>query len=154
MSLAAQMTADRADQRQSTLLWVAVVGVIVALVGGFYVFSDPDVRFCRRTLAQLVNSDLSVSRAIDWPHLQALEVNVGATYAALPNRQEQVSYEQAFIRSFAQGFRQSGGRLNGFTRWSVARDGTVSADYPAKQKTLVFHLSAGRPHQLEGIGWK
>ena len=132
-----------------------VIGAIAAalVMGGFSLLSDPDIRFCRRALAQLVNMNLSVGRSIDWAHLQALEVNVGATYAALPSRQEQADYEQAFIRNFAGGFRKNGGRLDGFTRWRVASDGTVSADYPAKQKTLVFHLSGGKGRQLEGLGW-
>ena len=154
----AQMGADiranlRVNQRQSASLWVVVIaGVLMAALGGFYALSDPDVRLCHRVLAQLVNADLAVSRSIDWDHLQALDANVGATYAALQNREERVGYERAFIRNFAEGFRKSGGRLSAFTHWRAEPDGTVSADYPAKQKTLVFRLSGRR--QVDGIAWK
>ena len=134
--------------------FLVVVGVILVIVGGFYLCSDSDVRLCRRVLVQLVNANPSVSRVIDWDHLQALEVNVGATHAVLPTRQEQMNYEQAFIRSFAEGFRKSGGQLSAFTHWRAEPDGTVSADYPAKHKTLVFRLTGSGRHQVDGIVWR
>ena len=133
---------------------VGAIGVVVAalVMGGVYLSSDPDVRLCRRALAHLVNGNLSAGRAIDWAHLQALDVDVGAAYAALPNRQEQLNYERAFIQNFAGGFRKNGGRLDALTHWRVEPDGTVSVDYPAKQTTLVFRLSGRR--QVDGIAWK
>ena len=132
--------------------YVALIIMIAAGAMGVYLFSDHDVRLCRQVLAQLVNGNLAVGRAIDWAHLQALDVDVGAAYAALPNRPEQLNYERAFIRNFAEGFRKSGGRLGAFTHWRAEPDGTVSADYSAKQKTLVFRLSGRR--QVDGITWK
>ena len=145
------MNAPNSQSRIQHVL--VVVGVILAVAAGVYLWTGSDVRLCRRVLAQLVNADPSVSRAIDWSRLQALEVNVGATYAALANRQEQMDYEHAFIRSFAEGFRKSGGQLSAFTHWRAEPDGSVSADYPAKRKTLVFRLSGSGRHQVDGIVW-
>ena len=143
-----------ATQRQSAV-WMAAIGLLIAAGWGVvHLCSDPDIRFCRRVLGQLVNGNPSVSRVIDWAHLQALDVNVGATYAALPNQQEQLNYERAFVRNFAVGFRKSGGQLSAFTHWRAEPDGTVSADYPAKHKTLVFRLTGSGRHQVDGIAWK
>ena len=129
------------------------VGVVV-IIAALLRLSDRDVRFCRGVLHDLVMGRQSVQSRIDWERVTAMGVDIGATYAQLPNDGERAQYRRAFIRNFADGFRKSGGRLDGFTHWMVAPDGTVSADYPAKGKTLVFHLSAGGHRQLEGIGWR
>ena len=131
----------------------AGLAVVVAMVVMNLVNSD--VRWCQRVFAGLVKGNPSVRSAIAWDRFRAEDVDVGATYARLPNAQEQLGYQQGFIQSFSKGFQEEGGRLRSFTNWRAETDGSVAVDYPAKQKTLLFHLSAeaGR-RQLVGIGWQ
>ena len=130
----------------ATVAVAAAAGVLIHRAG------SGDVRLCRRVFAGLVHGDAKVRAAIDWERLKALDVDVGAAYAQLPDAQEKRNYQDAFIRSFAEGFRQGGATLRAFTNWRLGEDGTVSADYPAKQKTLRFRLSASGT-QVREIGW-
>ena len=131
---------------------LALVAGIAAAAAFAHLSGSPEVRLCRRVFAGLVNGHEAVRAAIDWERLKALDVDVGAAYAQLPDEQEQRNYQDAFVRSFAEGFRQGGATLRAFTNWRLGEDGTVSADYPAKQKTLRFRLSVSGK-QVQEIGW-
>ena len=137
------------------LEYVAAAGVAAVAAMVVMNLANSDVRLCRGIFARLAKGDPSVRNAIAWERFQAEDVNVGATYAGLPSPQEQLGYQQAFIRAFAAGFQHEGGRVGAFTHWRVEPNGSVAADYPAKRKTIVFELSSetGRP-QLAGIRWQ
>ena len=129
-------------------LAVGAAMVVVNLV-------NSDVALCRRTFAGLVKGDPAMRHAIAWDRLRAEDVDVGASYTKLTGALDRLTYQQTFIKAFAEGFRHEGGTLKSFTHWRAEPDGSVAVDYPAKQKTLVFELSseAGRP-QVVGIRWK
>jgi hypothetical protein len=105
-----------------------------------------------------VSGRQSVQSRIDWERLKALEVDVGATYAALPDEKEREAYRQAFIERFSRGFGSTGAGLKDFAGWRVqerAEDRTVvAADYPKKRKVLLFELSALGGRKVTGIRWQ
>lgn len=147
---------------------VAVVGLIVLLLRNP---QEDTVRWTRRTFEALASGRASVQPRIAWEALQAVGVDVGATYTKLPNAREQAQYRQAFLRELAAGFRQAGARPEAFVNWRIAeksaeaaemsaegaeksgRMTVVAADYPDKQKTLLITLTAGKPRQVVGIQW-
>lgn len=141
------------SEQRVGMAFVAASVVAAAAAGALIVRAGSgEVRRCQRVFAGLARGDAGVRAAIDWERLKALDVDVGAAYAQLPDEQEKREYERAFIRSFAQGFRQGGAAVKGFTNWRMSEDGTVRADYPAKQKTLRLRLSPdGR--RVQEIGW-
>jgi len=131
---------------------LALVAGVAAAAAFAHLSGSPEVRLCRRVFAGLVNGNEAVRAAIEWERLKALGVDVGAAYARLPDEREQQEYQQAFVRSFAEGFQRGGATLRSFTNWRLGEDGTVSVEYPAKQKTLRFRLSA-TGKQVQEIGW-
>lgn len=149
------MTADRSVP----MIGYTVLG-LVAIAGLVFVAraSQGEVGFCREVLKGLAEGKPSVKGRIAWERLLALDVDVGATYQALPNEEERAKYRQAFVVSFSLGFRQQGGSVKAFQRWRVhERRGThvvVAADYPAKQKTLLMGIPASGPKKLETIQWQ
>ena len=132
--------------------------LLVAAVASGLSWFGRDVRFCRDVLTDLARGRQSAQARIDWDRLKALDVDVGATYAKLPNEQEKRQYRQAFIANFATGFSQSGARLDGFANWRVqsdqAGDRVVAADYKPKQKTLLFRISGAWRKRLEAMQWE
>ena len=135
---------------------LAILAAVVLVVIARIVQSD--VAFCREVFRGLVEGKPSVQRRIDWEHLSALNVNVGATYTRLPNDQERADYRRTFIEHFSKGFRQVGGTTAGFRHWRVlARKDqkvVVAADYEAKQKTLLMSVPASGTRKLETIQWQ
>jgi len=138
----------------------SIILVLIVIAGWLLsrlVFTS-DVAFCREVLKGLATSDMQVISKIDWEHLSAVGVDVGATYRALPTPQDRLRYERTFVQKFSEGFRQSGGRLEAFRDWRLqAREGDralVAVESEAKQKTLVFSVSAARPKKVEAIQWQ
>ena len=139
----------------SAALLMAIGAIAVFVMRG----SGNDVEVCRRVFQGLAEGRPGVHRRIDWERLKALDVDVGAAYAALPNDQERAGYRRAFIERFSAGFRGTGGSSDAFVRWRAqgrADDGrvVVAADYAAKQKTLLLRLSGGWNKKLVGIQWQ
>lgn len=137
-----------------------IVLLLLAAAAAVFIMriSQSEVGFCREVLKGLAEGKPSVKGRIAWERLRALDVDVGATYQALPNEVERSKYRQAFVLSFSQGFRRQGGSVKAFQRWRVhERRGTqvvVAADYPAKQKTLLMGIPASGPRKLETIQWQ
>ena len=139
----------------SAALLMAIGAIAVVIMRG----SGNDVELCRRVFQGLAEGRQGVHRRIDWQRLKALDVDVGAAYAALPNDQERVRYRRAFIEQFCAGFRGTGGHSDAFVRWRAqgrADDGrvVVAADYATKQKTLLLQLEGGWNKKLVGIQWQ
>ena len=135
-----------------------VLGLVVLAI---LVLRNPQqdaVRWTRQTFELLVSGRSSAQARIAWERLSAVGVDVGATYAKLPNAREQAGYRQAFLRELASGFRRSGARAESFVNWRIMEQSdeaiVVAADFPAKQKTLLMTLTVGKPRQVTGIGWK
>lgn len=147
------------NDQKIPMIGYAMLG-LVAIAGVAFVAraSRSEVGFCREVLKGLAEGKPSVKGRIAWERLRALDVDVGATYQALPNEEERAKYRQAFVLSFSQGFRQQGGAVKAFQRWRVhERRGTqvvVAADYVSKQKTLLMGIPASGPKKLETIQWQ
>ena len=116
-----------------------------------------ELRVCRDVLRGLIDGSPSIGRSIDWEHLRALGVDVGATYRQLPNERERAGYRQAFIEQFANGFRRASGVADGFRAWRVQRRAdaavVVAADYEAKHRTLLMSVSSARSQKVEKMEW-
>ncbi|MBI4322872.1 MAG: hypothetical protein HY596_01205 [Candidatus Omnitrophica bacterium] len=130
--------------------------VVVALIGALRL-TRSDVARCREVFQDLARGKRSVQQRIDWGQLHAIGVNVGATYAGLPDEGARVTYRRLFVEHFSKGFLQTGARLDEFVRWRVhertPEQVVVAADYPAKQKTLLLTMAVSGK-KLEGIQWQ
>ena len=130
-----------------------VIGALI-IVGGFvWGQFGKDVRICKRVFAGLVEGNQSVGKHLDWSHLKTLGVDLGPDYTSLPTPEAQAAYRQEFIRNFSDGFVRSKADPAGFVEWRSQGDGTVTVEYPAKSKTLVFQLSENGK-QVAGLAWK
>lgn len=122
-----------------TLLFVVVLAAFMF----FLHMRNQEVNLCRYVFSGLVKGSYGVQRFIDWENLQALDVDVAATYNNLANDKEKVNYKKSFIKNFSVGFKQGGGRLKSFTHWRIYdrdREKTVvAADY--RNKIILFTLS-------------
>lgn len=132
---------------------VAVIGVISILY--FLEINKSEVDTCRDILGGLTRGSYSVQSSIAWDKLKAVGADVGAVYSRLPNKKEKSGYRKAFIKSFAQGFKRSGGQLRGFTNWRIDKKDSqktvVAADY--RGKILLFTLyKYGK--KVADIQWK
>jgi len=119
--------------------------------------SRGEVAVGREIFQGLVTGKPSVQKRIDWAHLSAVGVEVGATYTQLPNEQAKAKYRRFFVEYFSKGFRKAGGSPKAFVRWRIQERTpawvVVAADYPAKQKTLLLTMAtSGR--KLQGIQWQ
>ena len=131
------------------------------MVFGAVIFAQrgkDSVTFCQRVLKELIAGRSAVSANIDWNHLQAVGVNVGAQYTALPNDQERAKYRQTFVSGFAHGFAQAKGNIKDFTHWQIegqnAHQITVAANYDLKHKVLLMTIPASGKKMLESLQWQ
>ena len=160
-----------------TLLVVGAAAIAVALSG-----RRTEVTVCRETVRGLIDGSPRVGRSIGWERLQAMGVDVGATYRRLPNERDRSEYRQAFIGQFREGFRRAHGQADGFRHWRVQqRLGErviVAADYtpstrpsagsglaqdsalrtePAglqpHHRTLMLTVPASGPKKVEKMDW-
>ena len=132
---------------------VGVVGLVLLLQP----FHRDEVGFCRRMLGALTTGQWYVQSSIDWEQFQALGVDVGSAYRELPNEEERAKFRQAFIMQCAEGFRKEHGRLGDFINWRLQQRGPVAmvaADYPLKQKTLLFQVSTIGEKRLQQLQWQ
>ena len=140
-------------QGKISVEWSAGLAALVLVGAVIWSLMGQDVRLCKRVFAGLVQGDQSVRKHIDWEHLKALDVDVGTDYTKLPSADEQAAYQQGFVRSFSEGFVRSKADPAGFAGWRAQSDGTVTVEYPAKRKTVVFQLSENGK-QVSGLAWK
>lgn len=136
------------------LVLIAAAAVLLVMRRG-----AGDVAFCRTVLTGLVNGKPSVvAQRLDWEHLNALGLDVGATYTSLPNDAERKQYRQAFVRSVSSEFKRVGGTAKGFSRWRLhGREPgrvVVAADFPAKGKTLLMTLPASGTKKVQALQWQ
>lgn len=134
------------------VLIAAAVGLLIMRRGA------GDVEFCRTVLTGLVNGKPSVAQRLDWEHLNALGLDVGAAYTNLPNDEERKQYRQAFVRSVSSEFKRVGGTAKSFSRWRLhgreAGRVVVAAAFPAKGKTLLMTLPASGTKKVQALQWQ
>ena len=137
-----------------------ILGLCLLAAGASMLWMRQDaVRAGQAALSDLVNGSPSAQARVDWAHLKAMGVDVGATYTRLPNDRERDRYREAFIEHCSRGFRQSSGAgVEVFVRWRrvAQKDGriVVAADYPAKQKTLLVGLSGDWFKKVVSLQWE
>jgi len=119
--------------------------VIIACIVFFLHLKNQEINLCQSILGSLSQGKTTVEKFIDWENLNALGVNVGATYTGLANEKEKADYKKAFIQNFAFGFQKSGGKSVLFRHWRIyQRDSgkvIVACDYSGYNKTLLFIIS-------------
>lgn len=144
-------------KKQSWGGYAGAVALIVVLALAIGRRDQGPVPFCGRVFRGLVDGNRSVEGAIAWERLQAMGVDVGATYTGLANEKERAEYRRAFIQSFGSGFTQGGGEASAFKGWRVdAEEGDrilVAVDYEGRERTLVFGLPASGERMVETIHW-
>jgi hypothetical protein len=129
--------------RKITLL-LAVTGMIVLVVGFFWLTREPDIAFARRVFSGLINGDQAVKEMIDWASFQAMGVDVGNNYAGLPDARQKELYSRAFIANFSVAFSSYGVKFSSFTNWRVSKRGKMSATVAVNgstNKALLFTVS-------------
>ena len=147
------------DQSPRPIVGSVVLVLCVLAVGAFVVrLRGSDVDFCRTLLHALATGQPGSARHIDWNHLQALQTNVGQTYAALPSEQERANYRRAFVQYFAEGFQAGGVSVDTFTHWRIhAREAgqvVVAVDNAAGTRTLLMRVTATGAQKLTGLQWQ
>lgn len=141
------------DVKYAVVMALAVTAVAVAVR-----WNRGDVDLCRDVFRGMVQGNVAVARRIDWAHLQALHVDIGAQYSQITDPKVQSVYRQVFINRFAEGFKYGGGQAVSFVNWRLKertpQGVVVAADYPAKQKILLFTLSTSGPKRVTAIRWQ
>lgn len=99
------------------------------------VASKGDLTFAKNAFESLARGESSATEKIDWPTLQSLGQNVGATYVQIPSETEKVNFQRAFVAQFSAAFREAGGSPDKFENWRVS--------YHDDLKTEVAADSAG-----------
>ena len=138
---------------------VVLLGGIVAVAVFLLMFrASGDVGHGRDVFEGLAGGRASVSGAIDWTRLQALDINIGATYTQLKDDAERARYRTAFLTSFSQAFARIGGTASAFRGWRLAshKPGRliIAADYPAKHKTILLGFADSGEKPLVSIQWQ
>ena len=146
--------------QQTTLRYAVVMLVAAGLVVGALKWmnrSQDDVSFCRQVFRGLVSGSGSVQSRIDWEHLKALDVDIGAAYTKYADEKGKASYRKSFIRGFSYGFAQSHAKPESFVRWRVQErtEGhvVVATDYEGKGKTLLLTIPASGKKKIQAIQW-
>ena len=100
-----------------------------------------DVGFARSTFEALARGDSAVANKIDWAVFTSMGVDFGASYVALSSAVEKEKMVTSFITQFATSFRESGGKVEGFTNWRVVSHDSqkteVAADSPNGVLTVI-----------------
>lgn len=155
------LTTQTPIQRNETHATIVYAVLAMALVGAVIFFvrlPHSDVDFCRSVFTGLAKGRASAQHHIDWQHLKAMGIDVGASYTGFRSEFDRVKYKKWFIQGFADGFARTGAEVGFFTNWRVAkRDGTrttIEVDYPRLGKTLLFVIQSNGKKLVEEIQWK
>ena len=97
--------------------------------------SKGDLTFAKSTFESLARGDSVAMENIDWPTLQSLGQNVGASYVQIPSETGKINFQKAFVAQFSASFREVGGSPDQFENWRVS--------YHDDLKTEVAADSAG-----------
>lgn len=107
---------------------------------------------------RMLSGDLAVTRSIDWPHFEAMGIDVGKEYRAYARAEQKQLYAQFLLRSIPVGFQRAQGEAKSFVNWRLyektAGRAVVAADDAAHGKTLLLTLTndLGR-WKLTAISW-
>ena len=108
-----------------------------------------DVSFARTTLELMIDGRYSARSRLDWPVLKIMSADIGQEYSKFKTSQDRESYEQSFIKSFAEGYKKAGAKTSAFFGWRAFSDYktknpniTVVAAYAHDKTTdLLFLIS-------------
>jgi hypothetical protein len=134
--------------------------IFAGIIFAIFLFGSQkdDVSFCRDIFRGFVTGSQSLQGYVDWQHLKALGLDVGATYSKLPNQQEKDDYRREFYKNFSASFKRNNGAFSAFTNWRIYSQnssGTIIAvNYNLKSKTALFTLSGSGNKQLTDIKWE
>ena len=146
------------DEIQVRVQYGVLALAFVAALGFVSQLHNREVKFCRSVLSGLIDGDPSVLPLVNWEHFNAVGLNIGDTYTHLADEHERVQYEESFVAHFSEAFHKEGRTVKDFTNWrKLGERGNqvaVAADYPAKNKTLLFLIPADGPKKLEGLQWQ
>lgn len=129
----------------------AAVALVLAagLLNLFGCAVEDDVSFARKVMAGLVAGHYSVRGSIDWASLKVMDKDVGAEYNSLPNEQEKVDYQRAFIDNFKKGFQEQRATFKSFNQWRLFSDKdpnikVVAAGCRDRHKVFLFSIRHAR----------
>ena len=152
--------ADAPGKKKKTYPGLGYVVVTMTAMGALLFgikWLHRDVEFCRSVFRGLAHGRAAVQQHIDWEHLKAVGVDVGATYTGLPSDLERERYRQTFVLAFSRGFELTGARATNFVNWRVAERQpdtiTVAADYPLTKQTLLFVIPSAGTKRIGAIRW-
>ncbi len=140
------------------ILGVVLISLAVIFIIFLRVNPKNDVELCRDIFRGFVEGTGSMQNYIDWAHLKALGLDVGATYSKLPNAQEKGDYRREFYKNFSVSFKRNAGRFEAFTNWRIYEQNgattIIAADYKEKSKTVLFTLSGFEKKKITNIKWE
>ena len=119
--------------------------LVIGFLNLFGCAAEDDVSFARKVMAQLVAGRYSVRGSIDWASLRVMDKDISAEYRSLPNEQEKLDYQRAFIDNFKKGFQTQRATLNSFKNWRLFSDKdknikVVAAGCQDRHKVFLFSI--------------
>jgi hypothetical protein len=118
--------------------------------------SKGDLTFAKSTFESLARGDSVAMENIDWPTLQSLGQNVGASYVQIPSETGKINFQKAFVAQFSASFREVGGSPDQFENWRVSYHDDlkteVAADSAGGTVTITVTERDGR-ERISGLGF-
>ena len=137
--------------------YALLIGAVIVAVWATRQVSVGVPGFCRQTFRELASGKPSAQSRLEWERLSAMGLDVGMAYRSFARGQDRQRYMQKFIQSFANSFRQQGAKPDDFVRWRLVGETpvylVVGADYPAKQRTLLFAVPKDGKRRVAAIQW-
>ncbi len=149
------MPFKKEDLEAYNCIIIAVV-LILALLIIWLRLQNQNVYFTRQAYSGLIKGDLKAAEQIDWQNFKVLGNDIGALYNRQDNELEKKDFQNAFIKSFSNGFNRSGAEFSSYARWRLepGQPDIVAADDKAHKKTVLFFISGGAKRKLAGLAWK
>ena len=139
--------------KRKNLIFLSVMVSVLFLTGCSQM--ETDVQFTRRVFIGLCRGNQGVQKSIEWEKLQAMGVDVGATYSSIVSEQERAGYRKMFFYNLAYTFKAAGGQTSGFTNWRVKnkddKKTIVAMDVPSGAIFLLTSSNESGKRKLVGI---
>lgn len=110
-----------------------------------------DVSFARNTFESLARGDSAVAEKIDWAVFTSMGVDFGASYVALSSGVEKQKMVTSFITQFATSFRETGGKVEGFTNWRVVSHDSQKTEVAADSPNGVLTIIVSERDKMERV---
>lgn len=143
----------RQEAGYAALIGAVIIGVWAARQLG----SNTVNEFCRRAFQELASGQASAQSRFEWERLSVVGLDVGMAYRSLRKPSDRPAYTQQFIEHFAKSFQETGARPENFVRWRLVGETlqylVVGADYPDKERTLLFAVPKEGKRKVAAIQW-